>query len=382
MADETSASWPPRRVDALVVLACLVLGVANTWLKPSNGLLSGQPTATVATVSGLVAVFLWWRRSWPLTVALLIICCHVVAFTPIALAVALFTVGAAYYRSLRTLVGLGLAACLADLAALWAGNELDPRETGYSVALAIGPLVVGYAVAVRRALTASVRTQLATVEREQGLLVERARAGERARIAREMHDVVAHRVGHIVLWAGSLRLGAGATDPKVAETAEQIRGEGRQALAELREILGVLLPGRTREAAVRTARPDTAELPALVERARQFGQDVTLDIDGHPETLPAPVQRALFRIAQEALTNAAKHAPGAPVRIGVDCRIDRVDITVANSAATRPAVADLPGGGNGLIGLQERVALLDGEFTAGATDDGYRVSARIPHHGS
>ncbi|MBC9717538.1 histidine kinase dimerization/phosphoacceptor domain-containing protein [Streptomyces sp. TRM66268-LWL] len=249
MTDGAPAQWPARRVDALVVAACCVLGFANAWVKPSNGLLSGQPTATVAAVSGLIALFLWWRRSWPLAVALVIICCHVLAFTPIALAVALFTVGMAYFRALPTLVWVGVAACLADLGALWAGHDLDLREVGYSVALAIGPLVVGYAVAVRRERTAAVRTELAALEREQDLRAERARAGERARIAREMHDVVAHRAGHIVLWAGSLRLGAGAADAQVADKAEQIRHEGRQALEELREILGVLLPGRAGEPA-------------------------------------------------------------------------------------------------------------------------------------
>ncbi|MBC9717537.1 hypothetical protein H9Y04_33905 [Streptomyces sp. TRM66268-LWL] len=94
------------------------------------------------------------------------------------------------------------------------------------------------------------------------------------------------------------------------------------------------------------------------------------------------MQRALYRIAQEALTNAAKHAPGALVRVGVECRRDSVAITVSNTAPTRSPAFDLPGGGNGLIGLRERMALLGGTFTAGADGDGYTVSATIPHHTS
>ncbi|MFG3061182.1 sensor histidine kinase [Streptomyces sp. NPDC048231] len=150
---------------------------------------------------------------------------------------------------------------------------------------------MGGAVGLRRDLTTAAQAQLATLEREQELLVQRTRVEERSRIARDMHDVVAHRVGHIVLTAGALRVGAAAHEPKIADAAELIRREGRHALEELREILGILTPGRR---APRAPRPDADELSGLVERCRRTGQLISLCVEGFPEALPTVVQQALL----------------------------------------------------------------------------------------
>ncbi|TLQ43168.1 sensor histidine kinase [Streptomyces marianii] len=243
-------------------------------MKPSNGLLTGLATPVAAAASGLVGSLLWWRRRTPGAVALAVMAGYVIAFTSVALGVAMYTVGETY-RRVRTLALLGAAGCVAGVLVLWAGPPgWDLREAGFALAFILGPLVVGCAVAIRRDLALEARATVDALEREQHLLVERAQVGERARIARELHDVVAHRVGNMVLTAGALRVGDPARDPAVARAAELIRGEGHQALEELREVLGVLTGP--------APRPDVSRLQALVDHAGLLGRRTVLHVDGHP----------------------------------------------------------------------------------------------------
>ncbi|MFC5804788.1 sensor histidine kinase [Streptomyces formicae] len=376
--------WSPRRQDALLTAAVVAIGVADTWSKPSNGLLTGQPIGLVATASGAVGLALWWRRRHPGTVAAVVMVGYVIAFTPVALAVAMYTVGECY-RHIRALVPFALGGCAAGILALLAGppSDWELRDLVFVLSLILGPLVLGFAVGIRRDLAVEAKATIEALERERGLLVERAKAGERSRIARELHDVVAHRCGNIVLTAGALKVGPHAQDPAVGRAAELIREEGHQALEELREVLGVLTPGRKADTEPGTLpHPDVSQLDKLVERAGQHGRPVELRISGHPETLPAPVQRAIHRIVQEGLTNAAKHAPGAQVGVLVECRLDGVEVQVTNGPpAGSDGVEPPPSGGNGLIGLAERISLLDGTFSAGPYDGGYRIDAFIPHRG-
>ncbi|MEJ8660423.1 sensor histidine kinase [Streptomyces sp. MS1.AVA.4] len=382
MTERTGESrWSERQRDALLTVVVVLAGVGDAWVKSPNGLLTGAPFAVVVVVSGAVGLALWWRRRAPGVVAAVVMVGYVIAFTPVAMGVAMYTVGERY-RRIRTLVLFGVAGCLAGVLSLWAGPPgLDLRYGAFALALILGPLIVGYAVAIRRDLALEAQSTIDALERERHLLVERAQVGERARIARELHDVVAHRVGNIVLTAGALKVGPQARDPAVAEAAELIRDEGHQALEELREVLGVLTPGRRGQAApAKAPHPDASQLDKLVEGAARLGRRATLRVDGHPETLPAPVQRAIHRIVQEGLTNAAKHAPGAEVGVLVECRMDGVEVRVTNGPAAGSRDADSPpSGGNGLIGLAERVALLDGTVTAGPYDGGYRIDAFIPH---
>ncbi|MGW6857445.1 sensor histidine kinase [Streptomyces xanthophaeus] len=372
--------WPQPRVDAAVTAAAVVIGVANSWAKPANGLLTGAPVTVVALASGAAGLLLWWRRRAPVTIACLVMAFHVLAFTPTALAVALYTLGAAHHRRPRLLALFAVLAALADVAALRLGHDWDVRDAGYSIALAVGPLVVGYAVALRRELAATARSELATRRREHELVVEQARIHERARIARDMHDVVSHRVGHMVLLAAALRVGPGATDGKVARDAEQIRHEGRRALEELRDILGVLRAGRAGQSAPRVPQADADGIGELVRTARQAGLRAGLHVEGEPGSLPTVVQQALHRTVQESLTNAAKHAPGAQVEVALVCRTDRVDLTVSNGPPAGPPAHDLPSGGNGLIGLRERASLLGGTFGAGPEAGGFVVRLSLPAH--
>ncbi|MFF1968214.1 sensor histidine kinase [Streptomyces sp. NPDC058232] len=379
MRAQERSHWSPRRVDALVTVAVMALGVVDSWVKPSSGLLTGLPTPVIAAASGAVGATLWWRRSRPDLVAALVIVAYVVTFTPVALAVAMYTIGTVHRRP-RILAAYTAAGFAAGVLGLRGGlPDAGVREAAYSLALILGPLAVGYVVAVRRDLTAATQARVADLEREHLVLDERARAEERAAIAREMHDVVGHRVSNMVLAAGALEVGPAAGHPDVVRTAELIRSDGRQALEELREILGVLSVGHPVHWAPTAPQPDVAQLPRIVAHATERGQSVQLEVNGHPETLSSPVQRAVHRIVQESLTNAAKHAPGARVRVDVDCRSDGVHVSVGSGAPAGRPTADLPSGGHGLVGLAERVELLGGTLTAGPHGDGFLVSAFIPH---
>ncbi|WP_329450100.1 histidine kinase [Streptomyces sp. NBC_01724] len=379
MRAQERSHWSPRRVDALVTVAVMALGVVDSWVKPSSGLLTGLPTPVIAAASGAVGATLWWRRSRPDLVATVVLVAYVVTFTPVALAVAMYTIGTVHRRP-GILAAYTAAGFAAGILGLRGGlPDAGVREAAYSLALILGPLAVGYVVAVRRDLTAATQARVADLEREHLVLDERARAEERAAIAREMHDVVGHRVSNMVLAAGALQVGPAAGHPDVVRTAELIRSDGRQALEELREILGVLSVGHPVRWAPTAPQPDVAQLPGIVAHATERGQSVQLEVNGHPETLSAPVQRAVHRIVQESLTNAAKHAPGARVRVDVDCRSDGVHVSVGNGAPTGQPTADLPSGGHGLVGLAERVELLGGTLAAGPHGDGFLMSAFIPH---
>ncbi|WP_274918005.1 sensor histidine kinase [Streptomyces sp. WZ-12] len=383
MTQERSPHWSHRTADAVLVGAVVTISVLNSWIKGTNGLLGDAPTPLIATVSGLVSALLWWRRRWPGPVAVVIMIGFVVAFTPTPLAVAMYTVGTAY-RRVRTLALYALAACAAAFLVLLTGRPSSSlRETVYFLSLVLGMLVLGQTVAIRRDLTAEAQEKAEGLEREQHLLVERAQVDERARIAREMHDIVAHRISNIVLTASALQVSPPARSaPDVARAAEDIRDEGHQALEELRDTLGILTPGRDRRQAPRTPQPDVSQLHRLVERATSRGQDARLEVNGYPEILPTPVQRAIYRIAQETLTNVAKHAPGATVTLAIDCRLDGVHISVVNGPPAQPVASEgLPSGGNGLIGLTERATLLGGTLTAGPHGNGgFKVAAHIPPH--
>ncbi|MFI5985169.1 sensor histidine kinase [Streptomyces sp. NPDC051555] len=375
------SSWTPRRTDVAVMLAAITLDLGNVWAEAPNGLLTGLPHTVVYPVVAVVGLLLWWRREHPRAVAIAVIIGDMAAFTPAALAVAMYTLGTAERRT-RVLTAFAAAACVTDFIAIRGSlPQTLPREAAYSLVLTLSPLVAGYAVAVRHDFARATHARLEGLKREQRLLVERARSAERSRIAREMHDVVAHRVSSMVLTAGALQVGSAAADPRLAKAAEQIRSDGRLALDELREVLGILNPSRSPGDASppEAPQPDATQLPVLVAHAVERGQPVELRIDGYPETLTPPVQRALYRTVQESLTNAAKYAPGAPVVIELACRLDGVHLYISNTHSDVPPSTELPSGGNGLVGLAERAALLHGTLTAGPTPTGgFTLALTLP----
>jgi signal transduction histidine kinase len=242
----------------------------------------------------------------------------------------------------------------------------------------LGPLVAMYVV-TRRRLVQALTERAERAEREQHLLAEQARAEERARLAGEMHDVVTHRLSLMVLQAGALRVTA--PDEPTRKAAEELRAAGCRALDELRDLVGILRTAPDGDQAPEEAHPSTAELAALVADSTAVGQPTELVEDGDPQLASPVVGRTVYRIVQEALTNAHKHAPGASVTVGVRYDPTDVRLEVRNTPPTRPVDAGLVGTGSGvgLASLRRRVELVGGTLRAGpAPDGGFCVAATLP----
>jgi signal transduction histidine kinase len=227
--------------------------------------------------------------------------------------------------------------------------------------------LAGVLVRARRQ-AASMAARNAALERQ----AEQATAAERARIAREMHDIVAHHLSVIVLQAA----GARASGRPAGATLEKIENSARQALADTRRLLGVL-----RDPAEQTGlapQPGIGDLDALAASVQAAGLPVSLVIDGDLAALPATVDVSVYRIVQEALTNVLKHAGPARAGVTIDCGRDAVTIEVTDDGTAGPG-HPAPAGGHGLAGMRERAAVFGGELAAGPRPGGgYTVRARLP----
>lgn len=358
-----------RVVDLAVVLSCLVLtalAVKGRW--------SALPREAVAVAGVVGSVAQSWRRRRPLAAGVAGAVTYLVSANPGPLLVGVYS-GAVYgpRRRAGALAGLGWLALVGR--AWWdAGRTTLTEAAGF--ALLVG-LAVGVAVHTRTRdlLMASLRERAEHAEAERQLREERARAAERTRIAREMHDVLAHKVSLIALHAGALQLHSTGGPERVQQGVELIRTTAREALVELGDVLGVLTGEPEEPAAGSAWFPD---LTSLVEAARAAGQEVDLRQD--VVDLPSVTARVVQRVVQEGLTNARKHAPGARTRVRVTLGEDRrVIVTVCNPAAAR-APLDLPGSGAGLVGLAERLRLVGGTFQSGpgGRDDAWQVRAAVP----
>jgi signal transduction histidine kinase len=250
------------------------------------------------------------------------------------------------------------------------GNVAGPDVI---IAIAFG---VGVTFARMRRHTETLREQAERAECERREAAERAAAAERARIARELHDVISHDVSLIVLQAAVERRvhrDGGAT----AQAFATIESSGREALAELRRMLGVLRKDDG-DAPLRP-QPGIADLPELVEQARAAGVPVDVVVDGAPVPVPPGLDIAAYRIVQESITNAAKHAAGAAVTASLRYEDGALAIDVVNAVGRHSPTRPLPDGGHGLIGMKERVALFGGTLEASPVEDGgFRVRARLP----
>ncbi|WP_158220646.1 sensor histidine kinase [Kineosporia sp. A_224] len=371
----------PRTVDAAVVLGCLVLTVLAV-----RGAWSGLPAAVIvpAGVGGSAAQ--WLRRRHPQVAAIAGAASYTLSGNPGPLLAGLYAGGAYAPRRRAWLTATVGAAGQAGWAWVDAGR-LTASDAAFSVVGAVVVVAVGVHAATRRDLEASLEDRAERVEAERVLRDQQARSAERTRIAREMHDVLAHQISLIALHAGALEVAAGDDPERTRDGAALIRGTAREALRDLRTVLGVLTTEPLPAAA-----PDGApfaDLGDLVEASTRAGQQV--ELQDHGGRLPPAVARVVHRVAQEGLTNARKHAPGAPVVVrveggdgteGGDDTEGLVTVTVTNDAASRPAL-DLPGAGAGLLGLAERVRLADGSLESGPREGGgWQLRVVLPRAGS
>ncbi len=335
---------------------------------------------------GAVAIGLYpFRARSPLLVTVLIVA--ICAVSQLAAAAAVFAVvSLATRRRWREMMVI----CPVFVAAVFVNDLVLPIPDSSSWWQLLALIVVLLSVMVlsglyiggRRQLQASLEQQLAGTRREQAALLDSAKVGERARIAREMHDVLAHRLSLVALHSGALEFRTDLDPAESRATAGVIRDNAHHALTELREVLGVLREeADTFEPA---PQPTLASLSSLLEDSRAAGNAITLDLDSalaaELAELPDTTSRHLYRVIQEALTNARRHAPAEPVRVRLHGRRGRqVGVAVSNRMAEYPAPTRQPTSGLGLVGLHERVRLAGGHLVAGQDDDRwFRVKAELP----
>lgn len=360
--------------DGALGLAVFAAGLASHELA--------HQAAWAGPLTFLLALPLAWRRRAPVTVFLVI---AVVAFAQwlvglqlladVALLAALYTVAAFRPPRMAVVGGLVLEGGAVLAAARWGDPAL--ATFAFLSGLVVAALVSGLYVRARRLYVAGLVERAARLEFERDQQALLAAAAERARISREMHDVVAHSLAVVVSLANGATAKLGRDPEQSREAIESIAELGRQALADTRRLLSVL---RTEGgAAARAPQPGIEEIADLVDRAASTGLAATLAVCGDPVPVPAGPALSAYRIVQEAITNAVKHAEGATtVAVGLAWTPRRLEIAVTDDGCGNRPSADTASG-FGLAGMRERAALYGGTATAGpGPAGGWKVTATIP----
>lgn len=347
------------------VLALLIGTVV--WLPVIEAQTETRPTLfwldLVVGVAAFVAV--GWRRRWPMGVAVL-----TVLTTPIssfgAGATLLATVSLATRRRWWQVLAIGAL----NLVMTWFYYRLQPvTDTDpawliavFTVVFVAAALAWGMFIGSRRELVWTLRQRAETAEAERDLRASQARSNERSRIAREMHDVLAHRISQISMHAGALNFRGDLTAEEMRSSAAVIQAKAHEALTDLREVLGVLRDDGS-GAPLTGPQPTYDDLASLVREARAAGMTIEYD-DQLASSPPDVVARTMYRIVQEGVTNASKHAPAATLRIAIaGCPEDGVDLVLRNAVGFGPTRT--PGAGLGLVGLTERAELRGGWLAHG-----------------
>ncbi|WP_381797643.1 sensor histidine kinase [Streptomyces niveus] len=422
--------WWRRRRSVVLDVGLAVVSALECAFEGIRFADSARLPVALGVVFGvLVGSVLLLRRRWPMTVVLVS-----VAVTPAEMGVLLAIVGLytlaasdAPRRIIGALAGMSLVGTLIVVFVRTrqdvSGVDIDSARwyipliaVFMALSMSLPPVLLGLYVGARRRLMESLRERADSLEQELSLLADRAeqraewaRTEERTRIAREMHDVVAHRVSLMVVHAAALQAVALKDPQKAVKNAALVGDMGRQALTELREMLGVLRAGEQQAArkvadtgsgadrstvplasvgvaaaaaaaAAADDGPGMGDIEALVGQSRDAGMVVELAVQGVTRAYAPEVEQTAYRVVQEALTNVHKHAAGAKVMVRLAHREAEIAMQVENGPSYGAADAGLPSGGNGLVGMRERVLALGGVFVSGETDaGGFRVSAVLPY---
>lgn len=355
-------------------------------IGPEGWLLIGDPIVGVLSL-----VLLHFRRRWPLTITVLLTVTSTVSTTSAgAILIALVSLSTRRrWRELALVTPLYLASSF-----LWDLMFVPPEDRGWATTLTnvtfqililIAAVAIGYSIGVRRDNVAALRERAEAAERERDHRVEQARATERARIAREMHDVLAHRISLIAMNAGALSYREDLPPEQVREIATTVRDNADQAVQELRAVLGVLR-GSDEPDQPRGPQPDLNHLSALLDEVRAGGTPVVTTLRVDTSAVPEAISRHAYRIIQEGLTNARKHAKGQQVTVSLSGGEGiGLDLTIINQPAAYgggdppdQAVRD-SGSGMGLLGLAERAVLSGGQLSYGTDRSGrFVVRAWLP----
>jgi signal transduction histidine kinase len=364
----------PFASDAVlaVVLAALVL--ADIWTS-TDYFTASKPIYVSAGL--LMTLPLAWRRRAPLAVAAVVMGALVFESLAVGTApvpdsqligwlLAIYSV-AAHCERVPALIG-GALSLFAGL--VWIGLD----DFLFPAVVFGGAWLAGRLVRERQVHALALEERAAALEREREANQRAAAAEERARIARELHDILSHSVSVMVVQAGAERMALGSDRAAPGEALEAIEQTGRQALAEMRRLLGMLRVGN--EPPAHAPQPTLAELDALVSQVREAGLPVELHVEGDPIGLGPGVGVSAYRIVQEALTNVLKHAGPARARVVVRYSSREVELEIEDDGV---GAGERGEAGHGLVGMRERVALYGGDFDAGARNGGgFVVRARLP----
>ena len=357
-------------VFAVVIGGLLWLSVASDQWQSARTLFWGDLALGVASLAAMQ-----FRRRWPLAVTVLTVAATAVSVSAIGPWI-VCQVSLSARRRWREILPTAALSVLAGQASL----AVQPNRTmSWYVNLLFCVLAAGVVVAIglylgaRRDLIASLHDRAERAEREQALQISTARAGERTRIAREMHDVLAHRMSLVAVHAGALAYRTDLSAAETRETAAIIQANSQRALADLREILGLLRDTeRGIDVTHHRPQPTLADLDSLLDDERAAGAHVTLRSDLEDlDALPESIGRSAFRIVQEGLTNAHKHAPHALVTVELTGHPGNgLDLSVRNPVRVGGELNGKDGAGFGLVGLAERAAASHGRIEHGLTPNG------------
>lgn len=398
----------PTGRDALLgaVVAALSVGILLTLLQVVSSSLGEsfgaqaavEPMSTGARVAACVvlvgqAMALTLRRRFPM-LCLALVLLGQLALAPLlppymnfqapATLVAAYSVGVHAPR--RPALGAAAGAAVVQvLLAYVLGGPASSAELGVPVGtqlwgglvsalvVYLGAVLVGAYIGTRRELLAQLRARVAQAEREREALAAQAVLAERGRMARELHDVAAHHLSGIVVQAAAAERLVAHDPDRAKESLRWIRGQGRETLENLRLVVGILRDTGEGDDAPSAPQPTLADVPALLDLARSTGTRVQESRRGEPYDLPPTVQLTVYRVLQESLANARRHAPGSPVDVETVYDADELAVAVRNGPADRSATtapSQEAGPGHGVIGMTERAELVGGRLTARRTSGG------------
>ncbi|WP_153454489.1 sensor histidine kinase [Streptomyces smaragdinus] len=374
----TRRAWAAD-IGLVLAAACFALVTAEN-VPVADDLTYGQRIADQLG-GALACVALFWRRRWPvqLTVALLVGAKwgHYLAGPAM---VAVYTVASTRpWRTTAWIAGAAFVPLPFFLAQLESTERARAESAVAYFAMIAAAIGWGLFRRSRQQLIESLRERAERAEEDAALRAERAQRRAREDIAREMHDVLAHRLSLLSVHAGALEFNPGAAPAEVRRAAGVIRDSAHQALEDLRQVIGVLRSGPADPA---RPQPTLADVPRLVAESREAGAVVrySATVAGEP---PAGTGRTAYRVVQEALTNARKHAPGTPVTVsvrggpGAGLTVSAVNPLAAGAVASGSG-GPIPGAGQGLLGLAERTMLAGGRLEHGPVEGEFRVTARLP----
>jgi signal transduction histidine kinase len=368
-------SWlvAPPLVDAGIALALSVALVAEAGSHPWRAF---NPLAFLITLP------LAWRRRYPLPVFCVVAISAMIAIGPSEYSGFLAIIIAAYSVSLycrRRLLALAVLLATATTTVLLFGGGLPPIPDAAGPFVLLIPIwLVGDAIRTWKLRAAAFEDKASRLEREQEQARQAAIAEERSRIARELHDVIAHSVSVMVVQAGAARHIAATAPEQAGEALRAVEATGREAMAELRHLLGVL--NAEGDGPSLAPQPGIEQLPSLLRRVTEAGLPVALRVKGRARPLPAGIDLTAYRIVQEALTNALKYSGLAVTEVVLDYRDAELKVEILDEGT---ACATYDGAsGHGLVGMRERVALYGGTLEAGPRlERGYAVRAWLPLQG-